>query len=179
MGGFKTDESKSNVGRIWELISRWTWQLPQTAVGKVFGHGANNLGMVNEVNYFHGATVINTTKGDGGMTLGSYILGRNLNPDFRDHLFVNEYGHYRQSQRWGLLYLPLIGIPSLESAAFSGRERHSRRWFEAQASRYAVNFFDKHSGSNLFDYQEGSVNFFDRNSFINADVRSPYLNPRN
>ncbi|KEO71678.1 hypothetical protein EL17_23255 [Anditalea andensis] len=32
-------------------------------------------------------------------------------PDFRDHLFVHEYGHYLQSQRMGPLYLPFGTMP--------------------------------------------------------------------
>lgn len=183
IGGFKTDENKSFGGRTLELISRWTWQLPQTIVGKVGAHGANNLGLVNEVNYFHGATVINTKVGrGGGMTLSSYIFGGNLKPTYKDHLFVHEYGHYRQGQKWGLLYLPLIGIPSIQSAILDIFDigDHRQRWFEAGASRNAGRYFDEYYGSGLASYVKGSPDYFDLNSFINIGWtnRSPYLNPR-
>ncbi len=37
------------------------------------------------------------------MTLSNYILGPpGFKPDFRDHLFVHEYGHYLQSKNLGL-----------------------------------------------------------------------------
>ena len=180
IGGFKTDENKNFAGRSWELISRWTWQIPQTVAGKLGGHGLNMFGAVNEVNYFHGATVLDTDVEGGAFTLGNYIIGpEGFKPDFRDHLFVHEYGHYRQSQRWGPFYLPLIGIPSLQSAAFSSHERHGNRWFEAQASRYAADYFDEYYGTGASGYTPGSINYFDKNSFINEGVFSFYRNPRN
>ena len=186
IGGFISDENKKPLGRTWEVISRWTWQIPQTLLGKTFAHGANNLGLVNEINYFGGATVVNTTIGNGGMTLGSYIYGKNMKPDFRDHTFVHEYGHYLQGQKWGLFYIPLIAIPSIESAildnngGFIDIGEHRNRWFEAGASRYGGRYFDKYYGSGLDSYVKGSPDYFDLNSFINVGWKntSPYLNPR-
>ncbi len=70
-------------------------------------------------------------------------------------------------------------ISSLQSAAFSSHERHGNRWFEAQASRYAAEYFDEHYGAGADGYTLGSINYFDKNSFINEGVFSPYRNPRN
>ncbi|MBN2610729.1 MAG: RHS repeat-associated core domain-containing protein [Bacteroidales bacterium] len=178
-GLFKTDDSKNFGGQAWELISRFTWQLPQTIVGFAFSHGINNFGDVLDVNYFRGTTVFETTIEGGAYTIGSYITGpMGFNPVFSDHLFVHEYGHYIQSKRWGIFYLPLIAIPSLESEFFASGEKHRYRWFEAQASRHAVNYFDKHFGTELENYVANSPNFFDRESFINPLTISPYINPR-
>jgi hypothetical protein len=123
---------------------------------------------------------LDTDAKSGAMTIGNYIFGpENFKPDFRDHLFVHEYGHYIQSQIWGPFYIPLIGIPSFESAFFSSSERHRSRWFEAQASRLAANYFDKYFGTGAPGYIAGLSNFFDKNSFINQGILSPYQNPRN
>jgi len=176
IGAFKTDENKGPFGRAWELVSRWTWQLPQTLVGKTASHGANNLGWVNEVNYFHGATVLSTSLGSGGMTLGSYILGYNMTPDFKNHTFVHEYGHYLQSQKWGPLYVPLIAIPSAESAFIDNDGSlfdigdHHDRWFEAGASRLGANYFDKYYTADGFD-----IEYFYKGWNLNRPA--PYFNP--
>jgi hypothetical protein len=159
---------------------------PQTLVGYVTSHTTNVFKDVYGVEYFDGATILNTSWSVGGFTLGNYILGPSgFRPDFRDHLFVHEYGHYRQSQRWGLFYLPLIAIPSLESASLDNDGGwidigdHRSRWFDAQASRYAADYFEEHYGSGADGYTLGSANYFDRNSFVNKGARSPYMNPRN
>jgi RHS repeat-associated protein len=38
IGGFKTDPNRTIVGRGLQLISRWTWELPQTVLGKGYSH---------------------------------------------------------------------------------------------------------------------------------------------
>jgi hypothetical protein len=92
-------------------------------------------------------------------------------------LFVHEYGHYLQSQKWGFFYLFTVGIPSMISAGISKDNRHSTRWFEAMASNNAANYFDEHYGSQHKDYLPGSADFFDRNSFVTGNG-CPYVNPR-
>ena len=46
VGGFK--------GNLSQIASRWTWELPQTVIGKGYGHLANNIGRVESVGYFDG-----------------------------------------------------------------------------------------------------------------------------
>jgi hypothetical protein len=140
---------KGNFGQI---ISRWTWELPQTLIGKGYGHLANNIGRVKDVGYFEGATVVNVTNlpldGDqaSGVTFGSFIYGEGIsaNPNEIDQrtgeissgarLLRHEYGHYRQSQMNGWAYLPKYGIPSAAGADWTeiDAEYRSDQYFNDQ-----------------------------------------------
>ena len=75
-----------------------------------------------EVSSYDGATIIKSHSKDvfgiagSGVTLGCYIVGNNtIKAAPNNSLFQHEYGHYRQSQEFGWLYLPKCGIPSLFS----------------------------------------------------------------
>ena len=52
---------------------------------------------------------------------------------------MHEYGHYIDSQMFGWYYLPVLGIPSLISAAGDGD--HSRFWSEIRANKNAKEYF--------------------------------------
>jgi hypothetical protein len=138
----------------------------------------NSISLVNEVNHFRGATVLDSRFEGGAFTVGSFIMGpRGMRPDFRDHLFVHEYGHYLQSQRVGLFYMSTVAFPSLtDSWIFPNR--HDFRWYEAQASRLSADYFDEQFGSGQPGFVAGDPNFFDINSFVSG-IGSPYQNPRN
>lgn len=181
-------------GGFWNVVSRLTWQLPQTLLGYTLNQTLNNIYLINDVNYFDGAVVIDSKIKTGGLTLSNYILGPpGFKPDFRDHLFVHEYGHYLQSRKLGPAYLFVVAKPSLLSATFDGKN-HDYRWYETHASKLAANYFDKKYGSGTSAYQdqlqqfndgvEGVINpatdarYFDRNSFITGE-RPSYLHPRN
>lgn len=101
--------------------------------------------------------------------------------DWRDHLFVHEYGHYVQSQQHGPLYMFSVAIPSLQSAILQTKTpkspRHGDRWFEADASYKGSAYFDKYYGSAKDGYTVDDADYFDKNSFINS-IDSPYQNPR-
>lgn len=183
-GLFKTDPNKSNGERAWELFSRFTWQFPQTFGGYFFNSGANTyFGAVSDVDYGYGMTVVDMGLNNSAVTIGNYTSGpKGYKADWRDHLFVHEYGHYIQSQQWGPFYLPLIGIPSIQSAIMydptnSGTPDHDNRWFEADASYKGMTYFDKYHGSGKSGYSANSPDYFDRNSFVGG-TRSSYLNPR-
>jgi RHS repeat-associated protein len=125
-GGFK--------GNFGQIVSRWTWELPQTLIGKGYGHFSNNIGRVTDVGYFDGATIVNVTDlpldGDQarGVSLGSFIYGQGISsnpfetydgtniPTPGARLLRHEYGHYRQSLRNGWTYIPKYGIPSASGA---------------------------------------------------------------
>lgn len=100
--------------------------------------------------------------------------------DWRDHLFVHEYGHYIQSQRMGPLFLRVVGAPSLFSAALmqhlTGID-HENRWFEVDASYLGARHFNRKYGGGAEGYIKGDENFFNQESFINGSS-SKYLNPR-
>ena len=100
--------------------------------------------------------------------------------DWRDHLFVHEYGHYIQSQRMGPLFLRVVGAPSLFSAALmqhlTGID-HENRWFEVDASYLGAQYFNSKYGEGAEGYEKDNPNFFDIKSFSNG-TKSTYLNPR-
>ncbi len=77
IGGFKTDPNRTIAGRGLQLLSRWTWELPQTVLGKAASHSRNWLGQVDNVDYYGGATLVNDDDpsygGAWGFTLGPYI----------------------------------------------------------------------------------------------------------
>jgi RHS repeat-associated protein len=182
-GGLFQWDSNLNFGQnLWNITSKFTWELPQTTLGFTVSQGLNVGTLVNDVNYFHGATVLDSDLEGGAFTLGSYIVGpEGFRPDFRDHLFVHEFGHYLQSKRLGPLYLNFVAFPSVTDFYLGGLERHDTRWYEVQASRLAADYFQEEfggvdaSGNPI----SGDPNLFDRNAFINDGVRSRYVNPRN
>jgi hypothetical protein len=143
MGLFKTDPNRNFWGRSWELISRFSWQAPQTALGYA-GTGIHNLlGGVKSVDYYGGATVVESySENWGAVTLGSFINGsRGIAADPNNRLFQHEYGHYIQSQTSGLFYLSKYGIPS----ALSKRDTdHSLHPAEQDANIRAYKYFNKH-----------------------------------
>lgn len=105
------------TGNFKQIVSRFTWELPQTIIGLGYSQLSNIVGSVNDVNYYDGATVIRHNTNNGlGVTLGSYINGDNgIRPDPNNSLFQHEYGHYLQSQASRIFYLPKFAIPSLLS----------------------------------------------------------------
>ena len=118
----------------------------------------------------------------GAVTIGYYTAGpEGYKADWRDHLFVHEYGHYVQSQQHGPLYLLTVGVPSLQSAILQTKNpdspRHDIRWFEADACYKGAEYFYSHYSSGQNNYETESVDYFERNSFIEGKP-SPYLNPR-
>jgi hypothetical protein len=140
-GLFQTDSNKGFFGKSWELISRVTWQLPQTILGFGFTQISNLGGQVDNVDYYGGATVSsgNFFGSGNAVTLGSYINGSHgLSADPNNSDFQHEYGHYLQSQEMGFAYLNRVGLPSLLS--FHDHRFHP---IEQDANRRAFLYFNK------------------------------------
>lgn len=151
MGLFKTDSDKDFWGRAGELLSRFTWQLPQTALGYTVSGTHNLLGGVKSVDYYGGATVVESYSKDwGAITLSNYINGqRGITADPDNRLFQHEYGHYLQSQSSGLFYLSKYGIPSLLSSG-----NHKLHPTEQDANARAFMYFNR-SDDNYNDWDFG------------------------
>ncbi|MDL2224461.1 RHS repeat-associated core domain-containing protein [Bacteroidales bacterium OttesenSCG-928-M06] len=143
-GLFVSDSNKNFGGRLWEVVSRFTWQLPQTLIGTAYSHISNYAGQVDKVDYWGGATVLKGNNWDKkAVTLGSFIIGdRTIAADPHNPLFQHEYGHYLQSQSMGWGYLTKVGLPSLFSA---GKEDGTHRYksFEQDANRRAFIYFNE------------------------------------
>lgn len=156
LGGCYLDEHRSFFGQTWQGISRFSWELPQTTIGHAYVQWRNIVGGVDRIKHLGGATF---SIGTGrrvrhGVSLGHHI-GLSLHAHdadvARDPLCLHEYGHTFQSQRWGPLYLLVVGLPSLFSAATArpigrGLTSHSLRWYEQQANRYAAQYAATHYG---------------------------------
>ena len=115
-GLFATDPHKNFWGRAGELISRFTWQLSQEAIGFAFAQEQNLYGTVNHVDYFDGLTVLhsNIEKVGDAFTLGNYsTVDRTVQESPSDATFVHEYGRYLSSEAEGPDYLYLTAIPNV------------------------------------------------------------------
>ena len=154
LGQFYTDNNRSVFGEILQGVGRNTWELPQTTVGYNYSQWRNTTGNVDEVELAYGATFsvnLNADEQDG-VSLGNFVninlRGNNIDI-LNDPLFMHEYGHTFQSQIWGPLYLPVIGLSSAISASnnkrLSGRplgaSTHDIFWTETRANRYADRYF--------------------------------------
>lgn len=139
-------------GNYRQIASRFTIELPNTIAGFLYSKFRNikdnNSGEGIDIQYYNGATFV-TGEGDGaGLTLGSYInvwphyYGELYSDEFIEKnkgLYIHEYGHYIQSQMYGILYIPLFGIPSLISAA--GKGNHKKFYTEKHANRLSFLYF--------------------------------------
>lgn len=146
-------------GDLKQIISRLTWELPQTLLGLTYSQLSNTVGAVRNVRYFDGATVVRHYRSSPlGITLGSYINGDNsIRPDPSNALFQHEYGHYLQSQASGFLYLPKFAVPSLLSKNKPGSP-HSFNPVEQDANTRAIEYFhDRTNGNFTWDFQENPI----------------------
>lgn len=161
VGLLRLDSNRTFFGQVLQLVSRFTWELPQTTIGYGYSHISNIGRNVDEVLYFGGATfVINENEADKsrqGVSLGNFINIRIKGDVQFDHaggwinsedgLFWHEYGHTFQSMRLGLSYLFAVAIPSAVSVKFDDwqdTDKHMGRWYEKQANRWARRYADKY-----------------------------------
>jgi RHS repeat-associated protein len=171
-------------GSALQVVNKWTWNKHLTWWGHDFAQLLNMTGLVNDVSHLDGAVAISgVANKNEAFTFGHYIFGPNrFRADWRDHLFVHEYGHYVQAQRMGLLYIPVVAYPSVVNYGIGtikifGPSYHSERWYEVHASRLGAKHFDRHYGRGAVGYKEGDANYFDIKSFSEG-TRSKYVNPR-
>ncbi len=141
-GLFISDKDEHLVGRALQIISRFTWELPQSLAGFLYNQLANIFGKVSKVEYYGGATVVKGAAIKGGaVSLGSFISisnsGHNNGNDILvksgAYTFMHEYGHYLQSRKNGFAYLFKYGLPSLWKA----------EWTEWDANQRAAKYFKK------------------------------------
>ena len=151
-GLFLTDVKRTAMGRVIQLLSRFTWELPQTLVGWGYSVMRAVVGQVDRVDTFGGITFV--TKKDYkfgmGVSLGTFVdlwaapwmLGEGERYILENQLCMHEFGHTYDSRRFGWVYLFVIGLPSLMSAI--GKGNHSIFWTETRANRHAKRYFGKH-----------------------------------
>ena len=161
LGNFYLDGNRNTFGQTLQGLTRFTWEFPQTTFGYTYSQFRNAFGGVDRVDYFGGATFVTNENSEnrGGMSPGSFInmsIRGEIGPEFQervlnDPLFMHEFGHSFDSQTFGALYLPIIGLPSLFSAATSRSlpgstllTSHRIRWYERNANKHAARYFSNH-----------------------------------
>lgn len=164
VGRFIPDQNRSPFGQMHQILSRFSWESINEEFGNMYSHMRNAAGEITNVEYYGGATLVNGDTDDPsdrwGITLGSYINGRNLRVG--DDMFMHEYGHTLQSMIAGPLYVGVIGIPSIFGAWFQDEEGHNREWYETSANRLALQYFQKHDSGMLtrgWDFNENPTRY--------------------
>lgn len=142
-----------------QASTRFGWELPQTAIGYLIAQWRVASGRVKHIETLDGVTFVagrhrepHTT---AGMSLGCFVqmwLPRRAGENCErwawhggNEMVRHEYGHTVDSQLWGWLYLPVIGLPSLVSQALDlnpkASHRHDDFWVERRADRLGKRFF--------------------------------------
>lgn len=162
-------------GNIGQTISRLTWELPQTSLGYASSGFSNWFGDVENVNYYDGATVVTHKSGNwGAFTLSSYINGDNsISADPTNRLFQHEYGHYLQSQKFGLFYLQKFAIPSMLDTF--GNKDHRLHFAEQDANSRAFTYFNEH----IENYNGWNHNIENGNTIVGYNWSKPYNDSSN
>ena len=144
-----------------QAVTRFTWELPQLFLGYAIAQVRVLCGNVDRVDTLGGVTYVTCCHRKEhaytGMSLGCYVqmwLPVEIKTDFEHYarryagrMLLHEYGHTFDSQLWGWLYLPIVGLPSLVSQWLEllapQRHRHDNLYAERWANRHAANRFDK------------------------------------
>lgn len=92
---------KKFLKTTWAVLL-FMWQLPQNLIGLAYLAFCFDRVKITEQ---RGAVFYATKHVRGGMTLGRYVFIAPGNID-REPVYDHEFGHVRQSRRWGWLWLP-------------------------------------------------------------------------
>lgn len=121
-------KNKLKITLFW-LLSL-TWGLALTLLGFIFLL-INLLTLsITDVKIVEGRIVFRSRLMFGGICLGGFIF---VSKDAGIGIVYHEIGHSVQNILWGLLFLPVIGIPSIVCAAI-GIKNYEDLWFERQAT---------------------------------------------
>ena len=96
-----------------------------------------------------------------GVTLGNYINGgTELEASAENPVFRHEYGHYIQSQLFGVLYISHIAIPSLYSSFNASSNFEHEDSYVEQDANYRSHFYFNDMTNNYFewDYEKILIN---------------------
>ena len=175
-GLYYTDPNKNFWEQAWQLTSRFSWESFQTTVGYYYTQGRNALGYVDRVDFFGGATWATSENASarGGRSISNYInmkTREEITGSFEERVlsdpwFMHEYGHYIQSQNWGPLYLPVVGIASGIAASKNdifvrndqpyNRTMDDIAGIEMKANRRAEKYFRNNYGVD-WDYEGNDI----------------------
>ena len=109
----------------------YLWQLPQNLAGLLLV----SILKPEDSYDFNRARLYYATRMRGGISLGRYVIIRDVLKDYTGRTELHELGHAKQSRMLGWFYLFVIGIPSLIWAAWWNSSRpmsyysfYTERW---------------------------------------------------
>ena len=112
----------------------YIWQLPQNLVGLLL-YVIVRPETCFEVLNMEGVRICYASRMRGGISLGRYVIIRDVLKDYTGRTELHELGHAKQSRMLGWFYLFVIGIPSLIWAAWWNSSRpmsyysfYTERW---------------------------------------------------
>jgi RHS repeat-associated protein len=108
---FAVSKDKTFAGKVVQILSHLTWELPQQLAGILTAEVTNAIGGIKNAYFKDGALVLESKfmRAETGFTMGNIItVGENSSAKTISH----EYGHYIQSRIFGPGYLPGFAIPS-------------------------------------------------------------------
>lgn len=107
----------------------YLWQLPQNALGWLLC-----LYYTGTDSAYQSAIVRRSAKMQGGISLGKYII---VNERAGQQTISHEYGHVRQSEILGWLYLIVVGLPSILHAGWWTLTEGERSYYDFYTERWA------------------------------------------
>lgn len=118
--------------KLMKNVLLWIWQLPQNLFGLAvllfnkIVHGCVKSQSIDGIGYYSVKHVNNC-----GVSLGNYIL---LDSDrsITEKAIHHEYGHQKQSLKYGWLYLFIIGLPSAMGNIYSRLAHKDSKWYYSQ-----------------------------------------------
>ncbi len=149
----RTDPDKTFGGKVLQVASKLTWELPQSLGGIIYGHGLNLYGIEN-ITTHKGATIIESYahafgEFSSGLTLGSVIsVGNEATSDIIQH----EYGHYVQSRIVSPGYFPLFAVPSfLRATGITAAQKFGayKKMTNKQFTKFYESFYTESSVTKL------------------------------
>jgi len=167
-------------GNIKQILSRFTWEAPQTFLGHASATIQNTFNGVKSVSYYGGATAVENYGRDwGAFTLGSFVIGcRGLHADPSNPLFQHEYGHYLQSQSFGPYYLQRCAMPSFFDTLT--KSEHNKHAVEQDANIRAFKYFHDHEiGYGIKTYGNSEGWDMENNNINGYIVGLDYYDPIN
>lgn len=153
----------ANPHGLSQALTRFVWEMPQLFVGYCMAQMRVVFTNVDRVDTLKGVTFVTCCHRRKhvymGMSTGCFVqlwLPVEIKTDFEHYarhyagkLLLHEYGHTVDSQRWGWLYLPVVGLSSLTSQIMElggvRRHRHQFFWTEKRADRLGEQSFAKRS----------------------------------
>lgn len=110
----------------------YAWQLPQNLLGLLL------VAILQPEDRYdmEGVRLCYASRMKGGISLGKYVIVRDVLKDYTGRTERHELGHARQSRMLGWLYLPVIGLPSLLWAAWWNEDRN-RSYYSFYTERWA------------------------------------------